>query len=542
MNVSDHRYFVAGGTLPHNNPSYIRREADQVLLDSLLANEFCYVLTERQMGKSSLAERTINELSKRGFTCVYLDISFAGSTYKSADQWYNSFLLPIAEELEIEDEFDQWRERYDFLGPVAKLSYFWEKVVLPNTNGRIFIFVDEIDSILALRENGINSDDFFASLRGLYNARASNQNLVRINFCMLGVTLRQDLIPDSSRTPFNIGRAVRLKNFDLNSTSPFLKGLDFILNAEEVLERIFYWTSGQPYLTQKLCLSLSRSVTQGNIIYSPEKVDALVEGEFFNKDAVYSDMKIGTVRDQLTKNKEWSVKMLSCYRKILNQEIVQIDKNKREQGYLSLSGLVRADGNQLLVNNRIYKRIFNEEWVLETLKTLDRPYTKDVERWLNNFKSHDTLLQGVVLGEALEWRESRVDLSPEESEFIELSRVEFEKGEERERQLKKLRWALLGISILFILSAVFGSLSWIQFKDLENKSQEVAIQAKIYLESEMKRLSDQKLSVDKSLNLYQDARLPEIVSDAKTAKISLDHQIQKIKRRLDSLKMENKQN
>ena len=51
-------FFVVGGTLRRDAPSYLSRAADQNLYKFLQAGEFCYVLTARQMGKSSLMVRT----------------------------------------------------------------------------------------------------------------------------------------------------------------------------------------------------------------------------------------------------------------------------------------------------------------------------------------------------------------------------------------------------------------------------------------------------------------------------------------------------
>ena len=55
---SETDFFVAGGTLRTSDPSYVTRPADAELLQQLQAGEFCYVLTPRQMGKSSLMVRT----------------------------------------------------------------------------------------------------------------------------------------------------------------------------------------------------------------------------------------------------------------------------------------------------------------------------------------------------------------------------------------------------------------------------------------------------------------------------------------------------
>jgi CheY-like chemotaxis protein len=70
--------FHAGGTLRHDAPSYIERQADRDLLASLSRGEFCHVLTSRQMGKSSLMARTAHVLRQRGFEVVTLDLAAVG--------------------------------------------------------------------------------------------------------------------------------------------------------------------------------------------------------------------------------------------------------------------------------------------------------------------------------------------------------------------------------------------------------------------------------------------------------------------------------
>jgi hypothetical protein len=59
-------FFVSGGTLKPTAPSYVERAADQEFSERLLAGDFCYVLTSRQMGKSSLMARTAVKLRAAG--------------------------------------------------------------------------------------------------------------------------------------------------------------------------------------------------------------------------------------------------------------------------------------------------------------------------------------------------------------------------------------------------------------------------------------------------------------------------------------------
>ncbi len=67
-----------------------------------------------------------------------------------------------------------WRDR-NFLTPVQRLSEFIETVLLPNISSNIVIFIDEIDSILAL---DFPADDFLA-LNSIVLQQARQQFRVR---------------------------------------------------------------------------------------------------------------------------------------------------------------------------------------------------------------------------------------------------------------------------------------------------------------------------------------------------------------------------
>ena len=55
-------FYITGGTVPSNAASYVSRNADTELLEALRSGHFSYVLTSRQMGKSSLMTRTATRL------------------------------------------------------------------------------------------------------------------------------------------------------------------------------------------------------------------------------------------------------------------------------------------------------------------------------------------------------------------------------------------------------------------------------------------------------------------------------------------------
>ncbi len=94
-------FFVTGGTLQPGAPSYVEREADKGLFQNLGRGEFCYVLTSRQMGKSSLMLHTAQRLRQEGFTVAVLDLTAIGQNL-TAEQWYDGLMAKLGVQLELE--------------------------------------------------------------------------------------------------------------------------------------------------------------------------------------------------------------------------------------------------------------------------------------------------------------------------------------------------------------------------------------------------------------------------------------------------------
>lgn len=71
-------FFIAGGSVRSGAPCYLERIADRQILEALERGEFCYVLTSRQMGKSSSMVRTAARLRETGSRVAVLDLTAIG--------------------------------------------------------------------------------------------------------------------------------------------------------------------------------------------------------------------------------------------------------------------------------------------------------------------------------------------------------------------------------------------------------------------------------------------------------------------------------
>src|SRR6266487_392073 len=142
-------FYVTGGTLRPDAPSYVERRADRDLHEGLTAGDICYVLTSRQMVKSSLMVRTAARLREEGVQVAILDLTAIGQNL-SPEQWYGGLLRRLGRQLDLEDELEEFWDEHERMGPLDRWMEALQHLMLPRCSGRIVIFVDEIDAVRSL--------------------------------------------------------------------------------------------------------------------------------------------------------------------------------------------------------------------------------------------------------------------------------------------------------------------------------------------------------------------------------------------------------
>lgn len=405
----------AGGTVG-DDAFYIERAADRELFEALGRGELCYVLSTRQIGKSSLRHRTSRRLRARGTLCVTIDLTRVGSADATPDTWYFDLTHEIAEQLGL-DPPDAFWDEHPRIGPVHAFARYLSHEVLAKTADPVVIFIDEIDAMLSLP---FSRDDFFAAVRAFYNERPDRPEHRRLTFCLLGVAAPGDLIEDPTRTPFNVGRAVYIEDFTREEISVLGAGLAALdRDPGALLDEVFAWTHGHPYMTLRVCDDLVRD-RRGADLETVLHERFLQRGRTADANLAYAESHFDAAR---TRGKDArAAQMLALYERLLRGDAPAAEGDDPTQLALRLSGLAAertdARGRRVLaVRNRIFSEVFDLAWARS--KQAERSIAEPVSRWLDSGRRDDFLLRGEALAEVRRWAAGRDDLSREEREFLE---------------------------------------------------------------------------------------------------------------------------
>ncbi len=358
-------YHSTGGSLSADDPTYVDRKQDVELLEKLLKGEYCYVFNARQMGKSSLRVKVIDKLRAKGHQCLSIDMSILSEFSISKESWYDGFFGEILERCDLENSSNSqdWIASQRNLGNLKRWKLLIEEILFGNfPTQKIYIFIDEIDTL----GKCYFKDEILGFIRSCYNRRAEDKNsdYHRLVFGFFGAATPGDLIKNRWHTPFNIGHGIELTELSFTEAGKrLIQGLkDYVEEPYVVLQKVFDWSGGQPFLTQKLC-QIIVDYAESN---RPD-VDKLIEENILNDwEEKDNPPHLKYIRDYLVSD----IELLRLYQKVLKQREVKFN-NSQIQMSLRLSGVVLKKQSKLAVFNKIYQTIFNQDWVEEQLANLE---------------------------------------------------------------------------------------------------------------------------------------------------------------------------
>ena len=236
------------GTMRAESEFYLEREADRVALDLVhgQGGETFTIKGPRQMGKSSLLMRVIEEAEKEGKRVVFLDFQlFEQPILRKAGAFYREFCAQFGDELDLPNQTDQYWSKGR--GDVTTCTDYVGSHLLTQSPEPVLLAIDEV-------ENLIESDfrnDFFTMLRGWHNFRARRAVWRKLDMVFVTSTEPYQLIENLNVSPFNVGEPIELGDFDQSQVAELNRrhGQPFQPNTD--LPLLYDLLNGHPYLTRR---------------------------------------------------------------------------------------------------------------------------------------------------------------------------------------------------------------------------------------------------------------------------------------------------
>lgn len=358
-------FFSVGIPLSGARASYIPRRADDLLYEAAIGGRYCHVIAPDRSGKSSLIAATAARLEEQGIRVAILDLNQISTRDASADagRWYYNIAYRLLRQLRIRFELQAWWQEKSILGNRQRLLEFYSEIILQNISQPIVVFVDGMQCVADLPY----AEQLLASIRSAYDARATDPEFQRLTFVLLGECDPLLLVNEPEASPFAITQPVPLDDFtraDLERFAPVLPlSAD---DAAEALDRIHFWTRGQPYLTQKLARAVARDARAGGI---SEQVDRIALQQLAGRAALNSEPHMSRIHRQIMASGKSREALLNLYGRIRKGITVSADLGSPLQRRLLATGLVEVDeAGDLRVRNRAYQTVFTARWANDNIR------------------------------------------------------------------------------------------------------------------------------------------------------------------------------
>lgn len=332
----------------------------------------------RQFGKTTTLALLAKQLNQRS-EYLALGVSFEGIdtvTYQRQDAFLTVFLKLLREESEYLGLPELTRLLEQHIGQVADMQTLSEclsrliKTVTPEKAW--VLLIDEVDK----SSNNQLFLDFLGLLRKKYLRRNEGKEATFQSVILAGVhdvkTLKAKIRPDAEQKPFD--RAQDRYNSPWNIAVDFTVDLSFspadiatmlqeyqqdkqiALDIPAIAAKLFYYTSGYPYLVSKLCKFIDEDLlpARQNRDWSVSDVDAAVA-------MIVNEGYTTTLFDSLIKNLENQPELYdNVFNIVINGQKIPFNVNAPVIHLGVLYGILAPSPEGCRIHNRIYEqRIYN---------------------------------------------------------------------------------------------------------------------------------------------------------------------------------------
>jgi hypothetical protein len=326
---------------------YVARPEDGAVAAGVRRGNYVALIGARKMGKTSLLLRQRRQLLDAGHVAVYVDLSPPKD--KDQEQWYGYLQSVIQEQLERaapDISVSPMGDQLDFRAALKQICMDLAPA------RQIVILLDEVRAVPPPV-----ADLFFSTIRTVFNeGMGISPALRRCVFVMAGTFVPDDLVIDPSVSPFNVAKRIYMSDADRDGCGKLVENLERggLSPSGEIVDRIYDWTGGHLYFTQRLC-SIIEEREAAHL--SDQAVDRAAA-------VVGSDENIARVYEQLREDDD---ARRALRRRVMRSkgpfgdEPLQFNRASSLVARLELLGAVKCDAaGNCVVRNRIYEQALEQ--------------------------------------------------------------------------------------------------------------------------------------------------------------------------------------
>jgi hypothetical protein len=341
---------------------YVERKADIQLRNVI--NDMgrpASILVSRQMGKTNLLLNAKYNLSSENKLFVYIDLS---STFFPSIKECFRYVIDSAIDAnsifeEIEEKILENREKNKLPNREHEQELL---LLLRQFQGDLVIVLDEIDSMIKYDF----SDQFFSQIRSVYFASRTNYpEFNKLTYILSGVLEPSEIIHDKTKSPFNISEKIYLNDFTKEEYLSFITKTKLHFLQNDVIEKIYEWTSGHPRITWDIVSKLEDRFIENKKI-TVDDVDDIVDDLYIK----HSDNPpIDNIKNLISENVALAQSILDIKQKIyLN--ISDAIKSK-----LYLFGIIEiVDNEAVTLKNKILEENLSDDFLTDIIYSQKSPY------------------------------------------------------------------------------------------------------------------------------------------------------------------------
>lgn len=247
--ISPDRLESVGGAVPLGSPFYIERRVDAEFKEAIARHD-SIVLAKgaRQMGKTSLLARGLDEARLAGSRVVLTDLQALGQSQLESDKsLFLALAYAVAGQLDLDiSPKDHWDSDLD---PNLNLEWFIRRRVMVAFPEPLVWGLDEVDRLFTCPFGG----QVFGLFRSWHNKRALDPTgpWSRLTLAMAYATEAHLFITDLNQSPFNVGTRLTLDDFTVDQVAELNRRYDSPLSSPAEIMRVHQLFGGQPYLTRR---------------------------------------------------------------------------------------------------------------------------------------------------------------------------------------------------------------------------------------------------------------------------------------------------